>query len=322
MKRTKQSEEKYRVMFENSPISIWEEDFSAVKRFFDSLRSDGITNIREYLNNHPEQVSKCAALVKIIDVNQATLQLYGMKDQEDLISNLTFVFTQESLPAFRGELTALAEGHTTFECEAITQSLDGRRIPIELKLNVLPGYEETLAKVIVSIIDLSKHKAMEEALLRSEVNFTKAFHSNPNLMLITKPLLDGLIIDINQTAVQALGFDYEEMIGKTTIELNLWARPERRDELLRILAKQGSFHNEEIQVRTKSGEIIIGLFSAETIELNNQPHLIAIASDITERKKAERILEKQKNELSEFAHIMAHDLKNSLLSIEGYCDLL
>ncbi|MHA2371146.1 MAG: HD domain-containing phosphohydrolase, partial [Candidatus Hodarchaeales archaeon] len=118
MKRTKQSEEKYRVMFENSPISIWEEDFSAVKRFFDSLRSDGITNIREYLNNHPEQVSKCAALVKIIDVNQATLQLYGMKDQEDLISNLTFVFTQESLPAFRGELTALAEGHTTFECEA------------------------------------------------------------------------------------------------------------------------------------------------------------------------------------------------------------
>ncbi|MEJ2621696.1 MAG: PAS domain-containing protein, partial [Candidatus Thiodiazotropha sp.] len=91
-----ESESRYRTLFENSPVSIWEEDFSAVKTFFDQLRHEGVTDIEPYFDQHPEIVRQCADLAKIIDVNRAYLVLHGAASKEELLVGLANTFTPES----------------------------------------------------------------------------------------------------------------------------------------------------------------------------------------------------------------------------------
>src|SRR5512147_135223 len=82
--------------FEDAPVSIWVEDFSAVKRYFDSLKKKGILDFRRYFENHPEEVVWLVQEVKVIDVNKRTLRLYQAKDKEELLNSLTKVFSKES----------------------------------------------------------------------------------------------------------------------------------------------------------------------------------------------------------------------------------
>ena len=168
--RLAESEVRYRRLFESSPISLWEEDFSEVKRYFDELRGRGINDLRTYFIEHPEDVAKCASIVKVIDVNEATLELYGAKTVEELLGELNRVLTHESQgePRFTEELVALGEGKTRFESEFDNQTLTGETRHVSLILNVVPGYESTLAKVLVSIIDLTERKEMEERLQQAE----------------------------------------------------------------------------------------------------------------------------------------------------------
>ncbi len=82
--------------FEDAPISIWMEDFSVVKLYFESLKKKGIQDFRTYFENHPEEVVSLAQEVKVIDVNKETLRLYQAKGKEELLSGLNKIFGKES----------------------------------------------------------------------------------------------------------------------------------------------------------------------------------------------------------------------------------
>jgi len=86
--RLRESETRYRTIFENSPISIWEEDFSAVKTRFEHLRLEGVSDLEAYFEQHPEVVAQCADLARIVDVNQAALALHGAASKEALMTGL------------------------------------------------------------------------------------------------------------------------------------------------------------------------------------------------------------------------------------------
>jgi PAS domain S-box-containing protein len=158
-----ESRERYRALFQSSPVSLWEEDFSAVKQRFDQLRASGVTELARHLNEHPEEVRRCAALVRVLDVNYATVRLYKAKDKEELLANLTNVFDEESYPVFRDELAALAQGWTVFESVGVNRAMDGTRISVVLRCNVAPGCEQTLSRVFVSIVDVTDLKPFEPA---------------------------------------------------------------------------------------------------------------------------------------------------------------
>jgi PAS domain S-box-containing protein len=164
----RESEDKYRRLFEGSPISLWEEDFSGVKKYLDELRGRGVRDFRAYFMEHPGDVAMCSGLVKILDVNRATLTLYNAKNVSEFLSGLSKVLTKESSDNFREEIVALAEGKTMFESEFINQTLAGEVKYTSVIVSVVPGYEGTLGKVLVSIIDLTEYKLMEERLLKSE----------------------------------------------------------------------------------------------------------------------------------------------------------
>ena len=164
----RESEQKYRELFEASPVSLWEEDFSEVKRYFDDLRSRGVNDLGRYLVEHPDEVAKCARMVKILDINEATVALYSAKSAEELKGELHRVLIHEAYDKFREELVALGEGKIRYESEFDNQTLTGDIKHVSLILNVVPGHEKTLGKVLVSIVDLTERKKMEQRLQQSE----------------------------------------------------------------------------------------------------------------------------------------------------------
>jgi len=166
----RESEHRYSELFQASPVSLWEEDFSEVKLYFDGLRSRGVKNLRQYLTGHPEDIANCASMVKIRNVNQATLGLYGAKSVEELLGELGRVLTHESQAEFRfrEELVALGDGKTRFASEFDNQTLTGDVKHVSLILTVVPGYEKTLGRILVSIVDLTDWKEMEQRLQQSE----------------------------------------------------------------------------------------------------------------------------------------------------------
>ncbi len=159
------SNERYRALFEDSPISIWEEDFSGVKQILEALRQEGVTDFQSYLASHPEVVAECAAQVKVLDVNKATLVLFGAKTKEDMLNNLASVFCDESYVLFQDELVRIAEGQTEFNWEGVNRTLDGKRIEISIRWSVVPGYDHDLSKVIISMIDVTHRKQAEKRLI-------------------------------------------------------------------------------------------------------------------------------------------------------------
>ena len=138
----------------------------------------------------------------------------------------------------------------------------------------------------VTIHDITEEKLAGQKLKESEEKFSKAFHSSPSMMAITR-MEDGCIIDVNNAFTHTLEYNREELIGRSTLELDLWVNPERRSEFVRRLKESKTLIPLDIEVYTKSGKILNTLFSGEVIHLNNTPHLISMASDITERRKSE-----------------------------------
>ncbi len=119
----KESEEKYRELFENFPVSLWEEDFSRVKSFIDDLKSGGVANLREYFESHPEEVYKCATLVEIVSINDVTVRSFEGRRKEDILGNLDRLFVDESLGIFKEEILALEQGRS-FKSEIIGKTIE------------------------------------------------------------------------------------------------------------------------------------------------------------------------------------------------------
>lgn len=160
----KSAERRVQALFEASPISLWEEDYSGIKSYFDALRADGVTDLEDYLAAHPEAALHCAGLIRVLNVNQRTLELFGANTKEHLLSNLGQVFRDEMGEHFARELIDLWNGKLTYEREGINYSLTGEPIQILLNFRIMPGHEEAFDWVLVTIQDITARKKAEEYL--------------------------------------------------------------------------------------------------------------------------------------------------------------
>ena len=139
----RESEGRYRTLFEESPVSLWEEDFSEVKTCIDRIRDDGITDFRAYFRENPEALNYCVSNIRVVDVNQATVELYRATSKRDLLDGINSIVVDESMEIIREELGALAEGNTHFESEVTGKRLNGETIHNVIRLSLAPGYEDT-----------------------------------------------------------------------------------------------------------------------------------------------------------------------------------
>jgi PAS domain S-box-containing protein len=161
------SERKYRNIFQTVGVSIWEEDFSEVKAAIEALRAQGVKDLPRYLAEHPEFVKQAIALVKILDVNDATIELFGARTKEELLVSLNRLFLPETEAVFAQELIALAEGRTSFEAETMLQSLKGERLEVLFTI-AFPAEPSAMDSVLVSIVDITERKRSQQALERAQ----------------------------------------------------------------------------------------------------------------------------------------------------------
>ena len=161
------SETRYRTIFETANVAIWEEDFTELKAAIDAVKAQGVADFRSYLKKHPEFVEQAMKLIKILNVNDEALIMYGAHSKEELLASLDRTFVPESLHTFEEELIAIAEGKRTFEAEEITQNLQGERVDVLLKLSI-PASSESFGHILISMMDITERKKAQEELINHQ----------------------------------------------------------------------------------------------------------------------------------------------------------
>ena len=286
------SEARFRGLFEHAPVSIWEEDFSAVRQYIDDLRGAGVVDFSAYFDSHPRAIAECAARVKIVDVNHATLEMYQAESKAQLRTNLSKVLGAESLIPFKEELLALTRGDMTFENETVNYTLRGENRAIFLRLTVAPGCEETWAKVFVGISDITERRQAEAALAAERDLLQTLMDNIPDTIYFKDTA--SRFTRINRAQARVLGVTTpEEAIGKRDLDI-------QDSDLAQ------SFYEEEQRI-VESGKPLINRvefnptsdgqprwFSATKVPIKDEAgHVIGIVGvsrDITQRRQAEEAL--------------------------------
>ncbi len=160
----RESESRYRSLFENTPISIWEEDFSGAKRYLDQIKEKYGGDWFMALAKHPGLVAECASRVQVLAVNQATLEMHGATSKDALIKRLSEIFTVEAPVTFSRELEAIWHGWPGVEIEGRIKTLSGELRHVMVKWTVLPDHQAAYDRVLLSLVDITPHKLAEMEL--------------------------------------------------------------------------------------------------------------------------------------------------------------
>ena len=337
----RESESRYRGLFENSPISLWEEDFSAVKEYIDSVRAKGVVDFRSYFEENPESVNECINRIRVIDVNETALTMNAAADKEQLKNNLERLFEEETIDTLREEMITLAEGKRQFEGEMRVSRISGRKATDFIHLSIAPGYEETWSKVFISAIDITERKNAETSLRESETRLQMALES----------LEGGIWTNLVQENVSYFSPGLRKMLGLEKDEVrnhhSTWEdalHPDEKERVLRALEDHlngvtKAFYSEH-RMKTKTGEWIWVLDRGQVTDWDEEGKPVRMMGtdiNITERKRVEELLRSQNQLVEEeleglkerlvrqtrlaaigqVAASIAHDLRNPLGAIRN-----
>ena len=248
-----------------------------------------------------------------ISCNSKTLQMYGCT-MEEFIGSRPETFSPAMQPDGSdsadnaGEKIAAALSGTPQFFEWRHNRLDGTLLDVEVSLSRMKCLGST--ELFTIIRDITERKRVETALRESEEKFAKSFRANPAILTIST-LVEGRYVEVNEAFERFTGFRREEVIGRTSLELNIWENPEVRAGFLKTLQEEGRVREREVRFRCKGGEIIVAIVSAEIIEINGEALLLLLVNDITARMRAERalleseqLLESEKRFRSLFEHML------------------
>ncbi|HEY6951785.1 MAG TPA: PAS domain S-box protein, partial [Bacteroidota bacterium] len=144
-------------------------------------------------------------------------------------------------------------------------------------------------ELIINARDTTERTQADEALRFSEEKFSKAFLTSPDAISINR-LKDGKFLEVNDGFVNLTGYSREEVLGRSSVEINVWALPGDRGTFVKQLVKTGELEDFEADFLLKDGSRRVGLVSGKIMDVQNEPWILSITRDITERKRAEKFL--------------------------------
>jgi PAS domain S-box-containing protein len=216
-------------------------------------------------------------------VNQAACTCLGYSRAEFLTMNLWEIdpgVDPAQWPA-RWE-QARTSGSTRNETRHLRK--DGVLIPVEITGSFLATEGREI--IFAHARDITSRKAAEEALRYSEEKFSRTFHASPDAINISR-LEDGTYLDVSEGFEKISGWTRAEAIGRTALELNIWADPRDRQKAVDLIRKHGEYTGLEFVFRRKDGSLLTGLMSGKVMEVGGVPCLLSFTRDITDRKNAE-----------------------------------
>ncbi|GAB4343717.1 MAG: hypothetical protein Kow0037_32020 [Calditrichia bacterium] len=282
---------KYQFLFHNSPAPLWEEDFSRLQKYLTELKKSGISDIREYLVKNPEELAKCAALIEIIDVNQATLELHEAASKEELLGNLDKIFTPRSYEVFLDEVVAVARGAKFFETEGEVRTLKNNLRFVHLTMKIDYEYNNS-SRALISTIDITRRKAAENALKESEARF-RSLVEYAHVIPWRMRWSDEHFTYVGDQIQQILG--YPNYFWRTLADWASKIHPEDR-EMATGFCRKATVRGEDYQVEYRylaaDGEVK-WLRDFVTVRKNSEGEpfeLIGYMFDITRHKQSELAL--------------------------------
>lgn len=286
-----ESEARYRTLYESSPVSIWQEDWTQVIESINELRAQRISDFPAYFREHPQFVARALHDVKILDVNHWTLRMFAAKNKSELLASLQVVFgTDATLPGFIGELCALAQGQEFYRTEMALNTLAGDVIDTLLSMTFPPPGSHS-GEVLVSVMDITEQRKIEQALKTGEERLRFFFERQLVGMAITSPEKGWL--QVNDKLCQMLGYYREELANKTWVEMT------HPDDLPADIAQFERMSRGEIESYTlekrflrKDGSIVFTELAVGCVRKadGSLDYVLAMVEDITERKRAEEAL--------------------------------
>ncbi|RPI05928.1 MAG: PAS domain S-box protein [Ignavibacteriae bacterium] len=220
--------------------------------------------------------------------NPAAEQMFGWREREIMGQALPTI-TDDQREEHRAIREHVLGGNALTNMEVRRRKKDGSLIDISISIAPLRNAQGQVTGMMSVSADITDRKRVEGALRNSEEKFRKAFMTSPDSININR-LTDGAYISINQGFTRILGYTEEDILGKTSLEKNIWDDPGDRKKLVEGLTRDGVVENLVARFRSKTGEIKYGMMSASVIELGGVPHILNITRDITERRQIEEAL--------------------------------
>lgn len=256
----------------------------------------------------------------IHEVNQGLATMFGYERHDLLKRPLAELSAAPQLTSesFVQKITQSLAGEPQ-RIECLFQHQDGRRFYTEVYLNALDLEDKPLVQVIIHDIDERK---------RAEERFVKIFRTSPDSISISS-LHSGVYYEVNDAFLNLTGFSREEVIGQCVGDIGLWKNLDDRRRLVEQLLAQGAVQSLEIPYRNKAGREGVVLMSAEVIDFGgDEPFILALTKDITERIETEQALrerdrlaaelakEREVGELkSRFVTMASHEFRTPLATI-------
>ena len=293
-------------------------------------REQLLVKLDAVLNSITEGVVISDLQGEILTMNPAALSLHGYASVEEVKKHLhqfQAVFEVSFLdgrpvPLEQWPMARVLRGERFTDYELLVRRKDSGILRI-WSYNGAPARTKAGDPVlcVITLRDITGRKRAEDGLRKSEMKLSKIFHSVPVLIGITT-VAEGRCIDINEKGLQTLGYRRDEVIGRTTLELGIWASQAAREQAIGILIKDGTVRDLEIDFRGKSGQTFTGVLSAELIEFDGEQYMLSVINDITGRKQMEEEIVRLNADLEAFNYTVAHDLRQPLNLINLYCQTI